>query len=165
MVLRTLDAEIRALRCYRVCSHLAMHTLRTLAVVVLILGATEVGYSSAVFATTRRRAAPKEATKDLAESFQEFCAEWMQKVWTREPPAAKWEQDGDSVKRAYVEYSRDYSCQLTDGHPPVGKITYRETWYEQHGKTLPEAEASAPQPIKILETGEFFSYSRGRWDY
>ncbi len=144
-----------------------MRLLRVLAIAALIVGVTNVGSPRGVVAaTSRRRAVPKKDTaKDLADSFQKFCADWMQKVWTREQQAAKWEPEGDGVKRAYVEYSRDYSCQLTDGSPPVGKINYRETWYEQRGKTIADAEASTPQPVKIVETGEFFSYSRGKWDY
>ena len=114
-----------------------------------------------------RRHAPRAPTpQDLTASFQAFCNEWMEKVWAREQTEhVEWEPDGDGVKGTYVEYSRDYTCTLTEGHPPVGKINYLERWYEKRGKTIAEAESSTPEPVKILETGEFFSFIRGKWDY
>jgi hypothetical protein len=108
--------------------------------------------------------AAKRATGKPAASFPAFCKEWMAKVWAREQQrVTKWENHGDTVQRTYVEYSRDYQCTLTDNIPPVGKIKYREVWYEKRGKTVAEAEASAPQPTKIFDTGEFFSFWKGSW--
>ena len=117
-------------------------------------------------AATERHAPPTATAQDLALSFETFCTEWMEKVWAREPAEdVEWEQDGGDVKRTLVEYSQDYRCTLTSGHPPVGKIIYLENWYEKRGKTIAEAESSTPQPLKILETAEFFSFIGGKWDY
>ncbi len=119
-------------------------------------------------AASKHRAPTKKSSKitreNLEGSFRKFCDEWMQKVWAR-AESKDWVQQGDDVTRTYVEYSRDYTCELMNEKPPVGKINYRENWYEQHGKTRDEAEASERTPVKILETGELFSWNRGKWDF
>ena len=121
---------------------------------------------TATLAASRRHAPRAPTRQDLAASFQAFCSEWMQKVWAREQTErVQWERDGEGVKRTYVEYSRDYTCTLTDGDPPVGKVNYLERRYEKRGKTIAEAEASTPEAVKIVDTGEFFSFFRGKWDY
>ena len=150
-------------------------SLRTLSiaalVTVVVAGGSVCGGAPPAAASSQRRRAVKPSAvkppaKDLTASFESFCKQWMEKVWAREGQnSTTWEKDGDGVMRSYVEYSRDYNCTLTEEKPPVGKISYRETWYEKRGKTVADAEASPPQPTKIFETGEFFSYDRGKWLY
>jgi len=136
-------------------------------VAVVVVAAASIRGGAALAATAKqRRHAVKAPAQDLTESFQSFCKQWMEKVWAREAQnPTNWETDGDGVVRSYVEYSRDYNCTLTEEKPPVGKISYRETWYEKRGKTATDAEANPAQPIKIIETGEYFSYDRGKWLY
>jgi hypothetical protein len=124
------------------------------------------GTAWAVAGATRRHRAVTPPAKDLKASFQSFCEEWMEKVWARDGQnPTTWKNDGDGVVGRYVAYSRDYNCTFTEEQPPVGKISYRETWYEKRGKTAADAEASTPEPIKIFETVEYFSYGHGRWLY
>ena len=138
----------------------------TSALLAVVVAGGSLWVATPASAAKQRRAAAKQQPKDLSASFQDFCKQWMEKVWTREGRhSITWEKDGDAVFRTYVEYSREYNCTLTEDKPPVGKINYRETWYEKRGKSIADAEASPAQPIKIFETGEFFSYDHGKWAY
>ena len=133
---------------------------------VIVAGGSVRGSVPPAAAANQRHRAVKPPPEDPTASFQSFCKQWMEKVWGREGQnSSTWERDGDGVVRSYVEYSRDYNCTVTEEKPPVGKITYRETWYERRGKTAADAEASPPEPIKIFETSEYFSYNRGKWLY
>jgi hypothetical protein len=142
-------------------SHLRRGWLTTVVVSLMCLWA-----APSAQAARRHDGKPKLSREALAASFETFCAQWMERIHNRSPQSVmRWEKDGEMVQGTYVEYSTEYSCALTDQSPTVGRIAYRETWYEKRGKTIDEAARSSSQPIEIVETREFFSYSNGRWTY
>ena len=88
----------------------------------------------------------------------------MQTVWARDwHSIIKWEKDGDGVGGTYAEYSHEYTCTVTEGDTPVGKVNYRQVWYRKHGKSIAEAENSQPQATEAFDTDEYFSYIHGKW--
>src|ERR1700675_528648 len=89
--------------------------------------------------TSKHAAAAKPAPKDFEGSFQIFCKEWMEKIRARDTQhVTKWETVEDGVHGKYVEYDPEYTCTLTTGKQPIGKVNYREVWYEKRGKTIAE---------------------------
>src|SRR5512135_3134165 len=83
--------------------------------------------------------------EDPADSFPQFCDEWIEKLAARERDNVahiKWESDGSVVKGDYVGYTHEHTCVTKIGSQatPVGKITYREIKYEKLGPTVEEAE-------------------------
>ena len=139
---------------------------RTIATAVLTVGLVIVAGSSATAAkmSAQHHKATNHLPKDPAGSFQNFCKEWMEKIQARDNPV-EWQTDAGGVHGTYVEYSRAYTCRLTEEKPPVGTMDYREMWYEKRGKTVAEAENSTPQPIEAFDTREIFSLIKGRWSY
>jgi len=99
---------------------------------------------------------------DLGPSFQKLCASWMEKVWARESAPVQ-ENASDPVARgSYVEYSRQYGCELVRQHPPVGKINYRGFRYAK-GDGSAEHNDAARQPLEVFDTDEYFTYLHGKW--
>ena len=135
-----------------------------------ILGATGlavvvvVGCESPSFAATatRHHARRDSVPTDLGPSFQKFCASWMEKVWARESAHVQ-ENASDPVARgSYVEYSRQYGCELVRQHPPVGKINYREFRHAK-GDGPAEHNDAARQPLEVFDSDEYFTYLHGKW--
>jgi hypothetical protein len=143
------------------------HTLRVL---VVLAGIAAVGYSSAAAAKVGARSphTTREVSEKLADSFQAFCNEWMDKLQARESynlTHIKWETTPAGVVGTYVGYSPEHTCTLDTARPPVGEIDYRQVSYEKRGATIADAERSVPEPVEIYATREFFSYIKGKWDY
>jgi hypothetical protein len=126
-------------------------------------------WSSAVVKKRARQSQTKKAAAlNVADSFQAFCGVWMKKLRARETDNIahiEWQNGPDSVWGSYVGYSEDYTCAVTSGPRPVGRMNYREVRYEKRGASLTEAKDSTPRPVEIFETSELFSYIRGKWDY
>ncbi len=108
--------------------------------------------------------AQQPSHEEVAASFQTFCAHWMELVWARDWHALiKWQTNGDGVEGTYAGYGQQYTCTVNDGDPPVGKVSYLEVQYRKHGKTIPEAEDSQPQPTESTDVDEYFTYLDGKW--
>lgn len=142
----------------------------TALVVVAILGSTVAASTAARPAATRakRHAPAKLSPVELKQSFDQFCAEWIQKLRDREQhnlAHIEWTPSADGIVGTYVGYSEEHTCTLTDNQPPVGKIRYQQVVYEKKGSTRPSAEDSPPQPVEQYDTTEFFSFIKGKWDY
>lgn len=150
---------------------MADHVREIMAAALLLLGAASAPLSA------ETKAAPKKAAKgaaahtkapvNLANSFETFCAEWMDKLHARERDSTghmKWETDGNGTHGTYVGYSQEHTCQLHES-AQVGLVTYREIKYEKRGPTVAEAERSTPQPIEIYDATEIFHFKNGKWDY
>jgi hypothetical protein len=106
---------------------------------------------------------------DVASAFDNFCAEWMQKLEAREEANVshiKWEPNGAGVQGAYVGYTQEHTCTLKDGQKvPVGKIMYQEVRYLKRGPTITEAQQSIPHPVETTAVTEIFGYDHGKWVY
>jgi hypothetical protein len=105
-----------------------------------------------------------------ATSFGSFCVEWMQRLAKRNEhniKGIKWKQDESGVRGAYVSYSPDHVCAMSEHSrsAPTGKITYQEVRYEKRGATIAEANRSVPRPIEIFEVTEIFTFRNGRWEF
>ena len=88
----------------------------------------------------------------------------MEIVWARDwRTLIKWKPDGDGVEGTYAEYGPQYTCTVTKDDPPVGKVSYLEVRYRKHGKTIPDAEESQPQPTESFDIDEYFTYINGKW--
>ena len=129
---------------------------RVLLVMLLLLSTSAVGVADDVVGTR----------------FKAFCAEWMQKLATRERDnraAIRWQTGPDGVHGDYVGYSQDHECELKNGKDskavPIGKITYRELVYRQKGASVAEAKENTPRAIEATEVTEIFRYSKGKWVY
>lgn len=108
--------------------------------------------------------------EDPADSFPQFCDEWIEKLAARERDNVahiKWEADGSIVKGKYVGYTHEHTCVTKMGSQstPVGKISYREIKYEKLGATVEEAEQTPARPVEITEITEIFRYAGGKWIY
>ncbi len=108
--------------------------------------------------------------EDPADSFPQFCDEWIEKLAARERDNVahiQWESDGTGVRGDYVGYTREHTCVTKIGtqSTPVGKITYREIKYEKLGATVEEAQRTDPRPIDATEITEIFRYAGGKWIY
>ena len=108
--------------------------------------------------------AEQPSPEEVAASFQAFCAHWMELVWARDwHSLIKWKTDGDGVEGTYAGYGQQYTCTVNRSDPPVGKVSYLEVQYRKHGKTIPEAEDSQPQPTESTDIDEYFTYINGKW--
>ena len=108
--------------------------------------------------------------EDPADSFPQFCDEWIEKLAARERDNVahiKWESDGNVVKGDYVGYTREHTCVTKMGtqSTPVGKIIYREIKYQKLGPTVEEAEHTAARAVETTEITEIFRYAGGKWIY
>lgn len=108
--------------------------------------------------------------EDAADSFPQFCDEWIEKLAARERDNVahiKWESEGSTVKGKYIGYTHEHTCVTKMGSQstPVGKITYREIKYEKLGPTVEEAEHTAARPVEVTEITEIFRYAEGKWIY
>ena len=108
--------------------------------------------------------------EDPADSFPQFCDEWIEKLAARERDNVahiKWESEGTIVKGDYVGYTHEHTCVTKMGSQstPVGKIVYREIKYEKLGQTIEEAEHTPPRPVETTEITEIFRYAGGKWIY
>lgn len=142
----------------------------TALVVVAILRSTLAASTGTQAATTRakRHTPAKRSFVELKQSFDQFCAEWIQKLRDREQhnlAHVEWTPSADGIVGTYVGYSEEHTCTLTDNQPPVGKIRYQQMVYEKKGDTRLSAERSPPRAVEQYDTTEFFSLIKGKWDY
>jgi hypothetical protein len=131
------------------------------------------GTARAKTVKNRKAASKQQASKptpeQIAEAFQTFCQEWMQKLAVREHDNIaniKWGTKPDGVHGEYVGYTQDHTCMVKgeDGDP-VGEIAYQEVRYEKRGPTIAEAEKSPPYPMETTAVTELFRFEKGKWIY
>lgn len=137
-------------------------------VVVATIGSAVASTAARPATKAKRRTPTKVSSVQLKQSFDQFCQEWMQKLRERERynlAHIEWTPTADGVVGKYVGYSEEYTCILTDGKPPVGKMRYQQMVYEKKGGTAPTAEDSPPRAIEQIDTTEFFSQFKGKWYY
>jgi len=108
--------------------------------------------------------------EEPADSFPQFCDEWIEKLAARERDNVahiKWEATGDIVKGDYVGYTREHTCVTKMGtqSTPVGKIVYREIMYEKLGPSIEEAQHTEARAVDVTEITEIFRYAGGKWIY
>ena len=120
-------------------------------------------------AASNKQASKKATPEQIAEAFQTFCQEWMQKLAVREHDNIaniKWDTEPDGVHGEYVGYTQDHTCTVKDEYrQPVGKIAYQEVRYEKRGGTVGEAEKSPPHPVETTAVTELFRFEKGKWIY
>ncbi len=113
----------------RVVTHSVSVTAAALAVVAILASAVSASSGARVATTKAKRHRPtKLSSVELKQSFDQFCAEWVQKLREREQynlAHIKWTPSADGIVGTYVGYSDAQACTLTDDQPPVGKIRYQ----------------------------------------
>jgi hypothetical protein len=119
--------------------------------------------------SAKPHASKKPAPEEVAQAFQTFCQEWMQKLEARERDNIKnikWNTTSEGVQGEYVAYSQEHTCVVKDEYQqPVGEITYQEVRYERRGATIAEAENNPPRPLEVTAVTEIFRYEKGKWIY
>ena len=120
-------------------------------------------------ASPRPHASKKPSPEEIAQAFQTFCQEWMQKLEVRERDNIsniKWNTTPEGVQGEYVGYTREHSCIVKDEYKqPVGEIIYQEVRYERRGATIAEAGNNPPRPLEVTAVTEIFRYENGKWVY
>jgi hypothetical protein len=120
-------------------------------------------------AAAKPRASKKPAPEKVAQEFQTFCQEWMQKLAARERDNIKnikWNTTPEGVKGEYVGYTQEHTCIVKDEYQePVGEIIYQEVRYERRGATVAEAGNNPPRPLEVTAVTEIFRYEKGKWIY
>jgi hypothetical protein len=117
-------------------------------------------------------AAAKPAPAGAGESFEAFCAIWMQKLavreWANLTRGPFRERDGTTVIE-YVGYDRRPSrCESrvrARGKPGLGILVYREHSYRRTGPSPVRAFTSEPQVVTSVEITEVFRNDGKRWVY
>ena len=110
-------------------------------------------------------------TTARAESFDSFCAEWMNKLAAREQANLKkmeYSPRGGSVVGSYTGYEKvPIRCQsrAKPGSPGVGTLVYNEVRYQKVGDTKEAAKSSTPQVVEKTEVMEIFRYDGQKWKY
>lgn len=117
-------------------------------------------------------AASARAGDPVSEKFDQFCADWMQKLAVRQhdnEQNIQWVKGSSGVTGEYVGYSTDHTCllkPLTDPKAvPVAKILYQEIRYQKKGSSQSAAASAAPEAIELTEVTEIFQYQKGKWQY
>ena len=106
-----------------------------------------------------------------AESFDSFCAEWMNKLAQREQTnmsKVQYMPGGSGVEGKYTGYDRvPVRCQTRakPGAPGVGTLVYNEVHYVKSGSTVEHAKASQPQVVEKVEVMEIFRFDGEKWKY
>jgi len=137
---------------------------------VLLAGGTAAPAQQKKGKAKKAATSPARDPQLVETQFKAFCEEWMGKLAARERDNVnniQWETRADGVIGAYTAYSTEHTCVTKDGtgDVPVGKITYREYRYEKRGSSIPEAKASAANPVETTEVTEIFRYNAGKWIY
>jgi hypothetical protein len=106
-----------------------------------------------------------------AQSFDSFCAEWMQKLAVREHDnvnKVKYTNQGGQTIGTYTGYeSVPVRCQskAQPGKPGVGTLVYNELHYKKSGDSVESAKKSAPQVVERVEVMEIFRFDGSAWKY
>jgi len=120
-------------------------------------------------ASARPHASKKPAPEEVAQAFQTFCQEWMQKLEARERDNIsniKWNTTSEDVQGEYIGYTREHTCIVKDEYKqPVGEVIYQEVRYERRGVTIAEAGKNPPRPLEAIAVTEIFRYENGKWIY
>lgn len=101
-------------------------------------------------------------------AFPDFCRDWGRKLSARERDNLrniKWQMHDGVETGKYVGYGAIDSCackEATNG-VAVGILTYKEFDYTLTGKSIEEAEHSAPHATTVVPTREIFAYDKGKW--
>lgn len=118
------------------------------------------------------RAGAEAGPEVVTAKFDTFCADWMQKLATRERDnraGIQWQAGPDGVHGQYVGYMYNNRCevkpQADPSAVPIGKIVYREVTYQHQGASVSAAETSAPSIVDQTEITEIFRYTKGQWVY
>jgi len=126
------------------------------------------GLAAVLVASLIWAAAP---TARAAESFDSFCAVWMDKLAAREQQNLKKMQfapQGGGMVGAYTGYEKvPIRCQsrAKPGAPGVGTLVYHEVHYQKAGSTLEGAKTSSPQIVEKVEVMEIFRFDGQKWKY
>lgn len=120
-------------------------------------------------ASAKPHASKKSAPEEVAQEFQTFCQEWMEKLEARERDNIKnikWNTTSEGVQGEYVGYTREHTCIVKDEYKePVGEVIYQEVRYERRGATIAEAGKNPPRPLETIAVTEIFRYENGKWIY
>lgn len=106
-----------------------------------------------------------------AQSFDSFCAEWMQKLAAREQQNAskvQYTPQGGSVVGTYTGYEKTpLRCQsrAKPGAPGVGTLVYNELHLKKAGDSVESAKKSSPQLVEKVEVMEIFRFDGSAWKY
>jgi hypothetical protein len=113
-------------------------------------------------------AAPPE---NAGQSFDSFCAEWMQKLAAREQQnamKAKYTPQGGRVVGTYTGYEKTpLRCQsrAKPGAPGVGTLVYHELHLRKQGDSVESAKKSSPEVVEKVEVMEIFRFDGSAWKY
>lgn len=106
-----------------------------------------------------------------AESFDSFCAEWMNKLAVREQQnlsKVQYTPGSGGVEGTYTGYERvPVRCQTRakPGAPGVGTLVYHELHLKKSGPTVERAKTSEPQVVEKVEVMEIFRFDGQKWKY
>lgn len=106
-----------------------------------------------------------------AQSFDSFCAEWMNKLAVREHDnvsKVKYSQEGSRVVGTYTGYEQvPLRCQskAKPGAPGVGTLVYNELHYRKTGDSVDSAKKSSPELVEKVEVMEIFRFDGSAWKY
>jgi len=106
-----------------------------------------------------------------AQSFDSFCAEWMNKLRVREHDNVsnvKYTQQGSRVVGTYTGYETvPLRCQskAKPGAPGVGTLVYNELHYRKSGDSVEAAKKSSPEVVEKVEVMEIFRFDGSAWKY
>lgn len=106
-----------------------------------------------------------------AESFDSFCAEWMNKLAQREQQnlaKVQYVPGGSGVEATYTGYEKvPVRCQTRakPGTPGVGTLVYHELHLKKSGSTVDKARSSEPQVVEKVEVMEIFRFDGQKWKY
>jgi hypothetical protein len=138
--------------------------------VLLLVGAFALTLQGAG-ASRAADATPAAVDKSIGADFDEFCAEWMQRLRTRQrrnDKATVLSRHGNVYSGQFVGYShKPVKCQAratgSAASPYVGQIVYHEIRFERTGRTLKSARRSKPTALLHTEVLEIFRHNGSKW--
>jgi hypothetical protein len=110
-------------------------------------------------------------TAQAAESFDSFCAQWMDKLAVREQQnlqKMQYTPKAGRVVGSYTGYEKaPLRCQTRakPGSPGVGTLVYHEVHYQKAGPTVERAKSSPPEVVEKVEVMEIFRFDGEKWKY
>jgi hypothetical protein len=106
-----------------------------------------------------------------AQTFDSFCAEWMQKLAVREEQNAskvQFSPQNGRVVGTYTGYEKTaLRCQsrAKPGAPGVGTLVYNELHLRKAGDSVETAKKSSPELVEKVEVMEIFRFDGSAWKY
>jgi hypothetical protein len=108
---------------------------------------------------------------NAAQTFDSFCAEWMQKLAVREQQnasKAQYSPENGRVVGTYTGYDKTPTrCQsrAKPGAPGVGTLVYNELHLRKAGDSVENAKKSSPEVVEKVEVMEIFRFDGSAWKY